>query len=373
MPTRQIPVTTLEEGMYCDSVYFVRRRQIATARTGRTYINLILSDKTGEVTARVFNNVETYTNAFFEGDFIYVQARVQIYEGKMQLLVDTLERVPPADVDPSDFLPSMRHDADVLIGHLRGILETIANEKIRALCLCALDDAEIGPLIKRAPAARTMHHPYIGGLLEHTLSVIMLLDAVCAHYRNVDRDIALAGGLFHDIGKVKELEYDRAIVYSDHGRLIPHLVIGVQIVDRLCASIGDFPEDAKRHIQHIILSHHGTREFGSPVLPSTVEATIVNHVDDMDAKVFAYLNLVEKAGADAEWTERHFMLGTHVKRTTDSKGPLYDYRMPGDAETAIEAAPDAAHDAAPAEARKAPKKHPEKEMPVKQFDLLEKK
>lgn len=329
MTVRHVPIEALQEGIYCDSVYHVRRRQIGTAKTGKAFLTLILGDKTGEITARIFNNAEVYANSFVEGDFLYVQGRVQIYEGRLQIVADSVERIAPADINPDDFLPGGRRDSAVLLKHLRDILESVGDEKIRTLCLSALE-GDIGAKLVRAPAAQTVHHSYIGGLLEHTLSMMMILDFLSGHYHNINRDILLAGGLFHDIGKIRELQYDTAFGYTDEGRLIPHLIIGVQIVDRLCASIPDFSDDARMQIQHIILSHHGTREFGSPVLPSTVEALIIHLVDDLDAKTNTFLTHIEKAPPDADWTDRHFILGQHLRRTVDTKGPLYGYRLPGE-------------------------------------------
>ncbi|MCZ7585146.1 MAG: OB-fold nucleic acid binding domain-containing protein [Deltaproteobacteria bacterium] len=238
---RQVPVTSLEEGMYCDSVYLVSKRHMGTAKTGKAFMTLTLADKTGEVTARVFNNAERYANEFAEGDFLAVQGRVQTYEGRTQIVLDKLARVAPEKVDPADFLRTGRHDPAVLLGHVRDLLATIEDEKIRELCLLAVSDETYGPAFSRAPAAQSMHHPFIGGLLEHTLSVLMHLDRVGRHYRNVNRDILLAGGLFHDIGKVRELSFETSIGYTDEGRLVSHLVIGVQILDELGARVKDFP------------------------------------------------------------------------------------------------------------------------------------
>ncbi|MCB1153099.1 HD domain-containing protein [bacterium] len=329
MALRQMPIDTLEEGLYADSVYLVRRRQLARSKAGRFYLNLVLSDKTGEIVARMFNKVEAYAHVFNEGDFIEIQGRVQTYEGKLQIVLDALSKVETDSIDPQDFLPAGRHDSEDLFARLRALLESIEEPKIRELCLAALDDETIGRLFKVAPAAQSMHHPFIGGLLEHTLSVMLLLDVVSRHYQNVNRSVILAGGFFHDIGKIRELVYETALGYSDEGRLIPHLIIGVQIVDDLVRRIGGMPEDLRLQIEHIILSHHGTREFGSPVIPATVEAIIVHQVDDLDAKVYAYQAHLEQTPDDATWSERHFLLGTHIRRTNEATKNLYGYHLDG--------------------------------------------
>jgi len=366
MPIRHIPIDSLEEGYYCDSVYLVRKRVMATAKTGKPYLNIVLADKTGEITARVFNNVEMFAHAFSEGDFIYVQARVQVYEGRMQMIIDSLERIPVSEINSEDFLPSGRHDPAMLLGHLRAILDTVEDEKMRALCVMAVFEAPHEKKWRRAPAAQNMHHSFLGGLLEHTLSVLMLLDVVGRHYRNVDRDMLLAGGLFHDIGKLWELDYETSIGYSDQGRLVPHLIIGVQLIDRLTAKIEKFPEEKKLLLQHIVLAHHGSREFGSPVLPATAEAVIIHYIDDMDAKVWSYQTQVEKAPPDALWSDRHNLLGTAVRRTSTVKKAIYDYRLPG------ESAEAPAAETGPAFPVKEPQRKSAKAAEAGQIDLLKK-
>lgn len=337
MGIRQVPVNTLEDGMFCDSVYAVRRKQLATAKTGKPYLNLTLADRTGEIVARVFRNADYFSQLFSEGEFVYVQAKVQSYEGKLQLVIDALERVAPSEVSAEDFLPAGRVPPDVLKKHMRAILETIADERIRRLCLMAMFETPEGEAFCRAPAAQNMHHAHLYGLLEHTVSVLLLLDTVSRHYTNVNRDVLLAGGLFHDFGKVYELEYARSFGYSDRGRLVPHLIIGVQLLGEWCARIPDFPAEAKLQIEHIILAHHGTREFGSPVIPATVEAQIIHQIDDMDAKVWAMMNHIEKAGPDAQWTDRHGLLGTYLRRTSSAASELYGFHLPAD--TSEEPAP----------------------------------
>lgn len=328
MPIRQTPIDTLEEGQYADSVYHVRRRAVATSKAGKPFLTVTLADKTGEITGRVFKNADFFADLFTEGDFIYVQGRTQTYEGKLQLVIDTLERVAPTEVEAKDFLPTSRRDPKELKRHMRRVLDSIGDEHVRALCVRAVFETPEGELFCRAPAAQGMHHAHLHGLLEHTLSVLILLDTVSRHYPNVNRDMLLAGGLFHDFGKIYELDFELAIGYSDRGRMVPHLIIGVQIIDRLIAEIPGFPEEARLQLEHIILAHHGTREFGSPVEPRTVEAMIIHQIEDMDAKVFAFLNHIEKAGPDATWTDKHFMLGVPLRRTTNAKQELYTYRLP---------------------------------------------
>ncbi len=351
MPLRQMPIEHLQDGQYCDSVYLVRRKQIATTKAGKSYMNLTLSDKTGEVGARIFSNVEVYSGAFMENDFIYVQARVQIYDGRLQMVIDALDRVSPGEINPQDFLPASERDSEDMLRHVRRILESIQDEDLRKLCLSAVFEKPYEDMWKKAPAGRMIHHAYLGGLLEHTLSVLTLLDGIAAHYANIDRDMLLAGGVFHDIGKLFEMEYETTISYSDEGKLIPHLISGVELVEKLAARIENFPDEKKLLIKHIILSHHGVLEFGSPVVPATVEAAIIHHVDNLDSKVAAYLNMTEKAPADALWSDRSYALGTAVRRSADAKGRLYAYRLPG--ETPAQAAPEEAAAKKAAGAKKA--------------------
>ncbi len=321
-------ISELKDGDQLESIYFCSHKMTAVTKQGKPYLNLTIADKTGEVTVRVFDDAERYGETFNQGDFLYIQGRSQLFQGAMQVIARHLEKVNAEELNPDDFMPSSFNDPDEMLGSLRTLVETIQDDHLRRLCLLMLDDPEIGPKFKRAPAAKSMHHNYVHGLLEHTLSMTLLADKACSHYKNLDRDMLLAGVVFHDIGKIYEMSYDIAIDYTDSGKLIGHITMGTMLVERLSEKIDDFPKEKKRLLEHILLSHHGTREFGSPVVPATVEANIIHHLDNLDAKVNAFLMTAEKSPTDSDWTDRHFLLGTQVRKTVEvEKGPLYGYHL----------------------------------------------
>jgi 3'-5' exoribonuclease len=197
-----------------------------------------------------------------------------------------------------------------MFAELEGFVASVAVPHLKALLAAFFADAEVVGAFKRAPAAKGFHHVYIGGLLEHTLSVVRLLDVASRHYEGVDRDLLLAGGILHDIGKIREYRYEGLIDYSDEGRLIGHIVIGVEMLDEKIATLEAFPPETAMALRHILLSHHGEMEFGSPKRPKTLEAMIVHQLDDLDAKVNAIQGFVADAPDDASaWTPFHRLFG----------------------------------------------------------------
>lgn len=318
----------LADGDFVESTYFCTHKNTAVTKQNKTYLNLTIADRTGDVTVRVFDDAERIGEVFIEGDFIYMQGRAQVYQRNLQIIAKHIERISPDDLNPEDFMPASHMNLDIMMQALRTEIETISDDKLHELCFLLLDDPEIGPRFQKAPAAKSMHHGYIHGLLEHTLSMLRIASLICTHYKNLDRDMILTGVLFHDVGKIYELKYDVGIDYSDSGKLLGHITMGVMILDKLSGKIEDFSSDKKRLLEHILLSHHGTREFGSPVLPATVEADIIHHIDNLDAKINAYLRTVEKSSSPTEWTDKHFLLGTQIRKTISSTGPLYDFVLP---------------------------------------------
>lgn len=321
-------ISDLKDGTNIESIYFCSQKNLATTRQGKPYLNLTIVDKTGEVVVRVFDDAERFGDSFTQGDFIYIQGRSQIFQNNMQVIARHLEKVSADELNPADFMPASRKDPEKMVADIRRIVGTIKDGDLRKLCEIMLDDPVIGSKYVRAPAAKGMHHNYMFGLLEHTLSMARLAEMVCSHYTNIDKDMILAGVIFHDVGKVYELNFDVAIDYSDSGKLIGHINMGAMIVEQLVEKVEDFPKEKKRLLQHIILSHHGNPEFGAAMVPATVEAAVIHHLDNLDAKVNAYLTTAEKSPTSSDWTDRHFLLGTQVRKTAKADGPLYDFDLP---------------------------------------------
>jgi 3'-5' exoribonuclease len=302
-------VADLADGQIVTSLYLVREKEIRTsARTGKTWLELSLADRSGSIPAKMWDNFEVIAKTFERDDVIRVRGRVKLYNERKEL---TLEQIVPAaekEYELADFLPHTKYDIEKLYADLREAASGMKNPWLQKLLASIVDDPQIAPRMKRAPAAMTMHHAYIGGLLEHTVSLIGLANAVCGHYPELDRDLLLAGVVLHDIGKLEELRYARGIEYSDEGRLLGHIAMGAMLVRQKCDSIGGFPAPLRVMVEHLILSHHGSHEFGSPSLPQFPEAVALHAIDDLDSKMAgmrATLELSSGAAAGQVWTERN--------------------------------------------------------------------
>jgi 3'-5' exoribonuclease len=244
--------------------------------------------------------------SFAKDDFIAVRAKATIYLGKMQLVIGELRRVPDAEVVLADFLPEGGRDADVMAEELAALIETIRNVHLKRLLAAFFEDPELISLYRSAPAAKGMHHVYLGGLLEHSLAVAKLVDSVVPLYEGVDRDLLIAGALLHDVGKVREMAYSRSFDYTDEGKLLGHITIGVEMVQEKIAAIGGMPRDLSMLLKHMLLSHHGQYEYGSPKRPKTVEATILSYLDDLDSKINGIRShFARETDANARWTSYH--------------------------------------------------------------------
>jgi 3'-5' exoribonuclease len=314
-------VADLADGQVITSMYLVREKEIRTsARTGKSWLELNLADRSGSIPAKMWDNYETIAKTFERDDVIRVRGRVKLYNDRKEL---TLEQIIPAtekDYELADFLPHTKYDVEKLYGELRAAIGTMKSPWLQKLLTSIVDDPEIEPRLKRAPAAMTMHHAYLGGLLEHTVSLIGLANAVCAHYKDFDRDLLITGVVLHDIGKLEELRYARGIDYSDEGRLLGHIALGAMLVRGKCNAIDQFPAPLRVMVEHLILSHHGSHEFGSPSLPQFPEAVVLHTIDDLDSKMAAMratLELSAGAAASDVWTERNPSLRRALLRSKE--------------------------------------------------------
>ena len=295
-------------------VFLVKSKTLSMGKTGKPYLVLSLMDKTGDLEGRVWDNADAAADKFDVDDFIKVGGTVSSYLGKLQLKISHVERVNDSDVNIGDFLPTSEVSPDEMFAQLQEIVETVKDENIKDLLAELLGDDELSADFKKAPAAKGMHHVYIGGLLEHVLSICRLIDHVCAHYGDrINRDILIAGAIFHDIGKTRELSYLRSFGYTDEGRLIGHITIGVEILDNKIRAIEGFPQKLSLLLKHMILSHHGEYEYGSPKRPKTVEATILSYLDDLDAKVNSIHSLIDNDKSnESDWTGYHRLFERYI-------------------------------------------------------------
>jgi 3'-5' exoribonuclease len=303
-------VKQLADGETIDEVFLVTDKQLRANRNGNLYLQVDLADRSGTINARQWNAGEPVFKSFDVGDFLQVRGKAQLFQGSMQIILNHVERVQPEKVglDLGDFLPHTAQDIDELLKRLRGVLLKLTNPHLRALVECFLMDGDFMGDFCRAPAGIKNHHAYLGGLLEHVVTMLDAAERLLPLYPHLDRDLLLMGVLLHDIGKVRELTYGRSFGYSDEGQLIGHLVIGVEMLNEKAARVPDltgepFPTELLLRLKHMIVSHHGTYEFGSPKLPMTPEAIALHYLDNFDAKVHSFTrDIREDKNALSAWT-----------------------------------------------------------------------
>lgn len=298
-------VKALGEGDKVDDLFLVKSANVGQTKNNKPYLILTVMDKTGEISGPVWDGVEQVRKICEAGSFIHLMGSVQSYRDKLQLRINQVRPVGKESVDASDFQVSCEGDLDQMGREIQSIIQSVENNFLRKLLHSMFQEKEWWTLFQESPAAKTMHHAYLGGLLEHSLSMAQLADLVASHYGDVDRSLLIAGALLHDVGKMHELAMDMGLVnYTDVGRLKGHLVMGSELVASVAAGIDDFPPELLLQIQHIILSHHGHLEFGSPTLPMTVEALLLSQIDDMDAKKNMLDQLRRKMkGPGYQWSE----------------------------------------------------------------------
>jgi len=298
-----------------DEVFLAAEKQLRTNRQGNLYMQMRLSDRSASVTAMMWNAGEKVYRSFENGDYVRVQGTAQFYNGALQMILTRIEPVDAREVDESDFVTLGTMDIDQLAERLREMLRSMNNYPLRNLAECFLIDEEFMDGLTSAPAGVKNHHAYHGGLLEHVLSLMELTAVVAPRYPDIDRDLLLMGAFLHDAGKIRELTYERDLGYSDEGQLIGHLVIAVGMLDQKVHEAEElsgetFPEELALRLKHMIVSHHGEYEFGSPKLPMTLEAVALHYMDNLDAKMHSLGQLIrDDANTDSPWTPYQANLG----------------------------------------------------------------
>lgn len=313
--TNRVLVKELKDKEPVHSVFLVKEKNIGVGKTGKPFMSLVLGDNTGNIDGRVWDQVEEFNKEFDTGDIILVKGSVQFFQNRKQLIISKITRQDSASFQLSDFVLSSAKNAEDMFAELMILVKEMNNEYLRMLVLSVLEDPEIRPMLFKAPAAKTIHHAWYGGLLEHILSITKILKGLAEHYDFLNRDLLYFGAIFHDIGKLWELEYDHMFGYTDRGRLIGHMEIACELVDRKSARIMGFPSDMKDICKHIILSHHGKLEYGSPKRPKFIEAFLVAFVDDLDSKMSTLNSFISsERGSGDSWSryndlfERYFFL-----------------------------------------------------------------
>ena len=278
-------VSEIETGQVATGTFLVHAKDIRQKKTGEPYLSLVLGDRTGELDAKMWDNVPEVMDTFERDDFVRVKGLLQVYNNRPQFTLHKLQRVDDAAVDLADFFPASARDPREMLAELREMVSAMKNPHLRALVELFLNDEEIARRYMKAPAAKYIHHAYLGGLIEHVLSVCRLCLLVAPHYPIVDVDLLLTGAVLHDIGKIYELHYERSFGYTSDGQLLGHIFIGARMVEEKLAQLPDFPPRLRSLVEHMILSHHGRLEYGSAKVPQFPEALLLHYLDDMDSKM----------------------------------------------------------------------------------------
>src|SRR5579863_7939215 len=294
-------VTDLTTEQAITSFFLVHEKEIRNTREGKPYLRMELGDRSGTIEGRMWDHVETVKD-ISRDDFVKVNARVELYRNKPQLSLQQVRLAKPDEIDLADFLPHTKEDVGKLFAKLQEYAASIGNPWLKNLVTSIINDPKITPRYKRAPAAKVMHHAYLGGLLEHVVGLCGLAKAISDHYPELNLDLLLTACILHDVGKLDELCYDRAIGYTAEGQLLGHIVQELETVTQLMNAIEGFPAKLKTVVLHLLISHHGQYEFGSPKLPMIREALAFHYMDDMDSKMAAVRNALASDSGEPEWS-----------------------------------------------------------------------
>jgi 3'-5' exoribonuclease len=318
-------VAELQEHENLDQVFLVADKQLRANRQGNLYLQLRLSDKTGSLNTMLWNATEAMYSSFDNGDFLRVKGTTQIHNGSLQMIASKVERANPRDVNEPDFVTLNSDSITKMASRVAEILRSLRDVHLRNLAEAFLIDEQFMAKFTAAPAGVKNHHAYRGGLLEHVLSLMELTAVVAPRYPDLDAETLLMGAFLHDLGKIDELTYERDLGYSDEGQLIGHLVMGVAMLDEKIRqaeklSSEKFPPDLQLRLKHLIVSHHGEHEFGSPKVPMTLEAVALHFLDNLDAKMHSISQLLrEDANSDSHWTPFQASLGRKFFKPTNSR------------------------------------------------------
>ena len=304
------------ENRIITSSFVVVAKQIKPKKTGEPYLALTLGDRSGQIEAKMWDNVDDVLYAFEQDDFLKIKGLINKYKNRFQLTVHKLRKLGESEVEFDDYLPKTTKNIDDLWQTLAAFVVSFQNPYLRSLLQAFMGDPEIADAYRNAPAAKTLHHAYIGGLLDHVVSLFRSCDLICQNYPQINRDLLLTGAFLHDIGKIHELTYNRSFSYTTRGQLLGHMVIELEMLQSKLALIPDFPAELKTLIEHLIISHHGHYDFGSPKLPMFPEALVLHYLDDLDSKMEAMRAHFEReAELDSPWTGYNPSLGRPLLNT----------------------------------------------------------
>ncbi|MBV8052177.1 MAG: HD domain-containing protein [Acidobacteriaceae bacterium] len=298
------------ENKVITSTFVVVSKQVKPKKTGEPYLALTLGDRTGQIEAKMWDNVESAIDAFEQEDFIKAKGLVNKYKNRFQFTIHKLRKLLDTEVEFSDYLPKTSKDIGELWQTLAVYVAAFQNPHLKSLVEAFMSDPNIAEAYRNAPAAKSLHHAYIGGLLDHVVSLFRSCDLICRNYPQINRDLLMTGAFLHDIGKIHELTYNRSFTYTTRGQLLGHMIIELEMLQAKLAQVPGFPDELKTLIEHMIISHHGEYEFGSPKLPMFPEALVLHYLDDLDSKMEAMRAHFEREiGSEGPWTGYNPSLG----------------------------------------------------------------
>jgi 3'-5' exoribonuclease len=310
------------ENKIITSSFVVVSKQIKPKKSGEPYLALTLGDRSGQIEAKMWDNVEEVLEAFEQDDFLKIKGLINKYKQRFQLTIHKLRKLGESEIEFDDYLPKTTKNIDELWQTLAGFVATLENPHLRGLVQAFMADPEIASAYRNAPAAKTLHHAYIGGLLDHVVSLFRSCDLMCKNYPQINRDVLLTGAFLHDIGKIHELTYNRSFTYTTKGQLLGHMIIELEMLQAKLAQFPAFPEELKTMVEHLIISHHGQYEFGSPKLPMFPEALMLHYLDDLDSKMEAMRAQFERESSlDGAWTSYNPSLGRPLLNTEKFLAP----------------------------------------------------
>lgn len=309
-------IGNLREGDRTVDIYLCKQKQALRSKSGKNYFSMILQDKTGTIDAKIWD-LSNGINHFDSMDYIQVEGEVTSYQGSLQLNVRRVRVAGESEYDPADYLPCSRYPVADMYRELMRYIESVENPKMKALLRSFfVEDKELSKVFSTHSAAKSVHHGFVGGLLEHTLGVVRLCDFYCRQYPILNRDLLIGAAMLHDIGKTRELSAFPENDYTEDGQLLGHIVIGAEMVGERIRKIPGFPAKTANELKHCILAHHGEYEYGSPKRPAMIEAAALNFADNTDAKLETMRELLENNNSDSEWLGYNRLLETNFKRTS---------------------------------------------------------
>lgn len=301
-------INEIKENDNVDSYFLVKEKSSGITKTGNVYLKLRLIDRYGEMEGRIWTSVNAFTESFEKDDFVHVKGKAVSFQEHLQINITHIERVEEDAILLSDFFPMAERNIDEMLQCLIEISHQVKNQHLSQLLNLFWEDKIFLERFKMAPASKWLHHTYLGGLLEHTLSLTQLVLKNISHYKGLNVDLLLTTSILHDLGKIEELSYQRSFDYSDEGRLLGHIILGIEKVENKIRQLSDFPKDLSILVKHLLLSHHGQYSWGSPKRPMTLEAVILHHLDDMDAKINGIQQFLKSQVPEgSRWSTYHRM------------------------------------------------------------------